>query len=198
MSTEPAAARTSDPTDAKIAERADALDIAAVLDGDRDVYARIVARHQQAVAAHLWRFTRDHGTLEELVQETFVQGYLSLASYQAKAPLRHWLMRIGTRVGYKHWKQAAQDRQRGLHSLEIQAEPADDDAAPQALEAAEQVHWLLAQLPPRDRLVLTLMYLEERSVHETAELTGWSRTMVKVQAHRARKKMQDLLEQQAK
>jgi RNA polymerase sigma-70 factor (ECF subfamily) len=53
----------------------------------------------------------------------------------------------------------------------------------------------LEQLPPRDRLVLTLLYLESRSVAEAAELAGWSESMVKVQAHRARQKLRALLEQ---
>jgi RNA polymerase sigma-70 factor (ECF subfamily) len=59
--------------------------------------------------------------------------------------------------------------------------------------AAEAVHETLAQLRPRDRLVLTLMYLEEHSVAEVADLTGWSETMVKVQAWRAKRKLRKLL-----
>ena len=43
-------------------------------------------------------------------------------------------------------------------------------------------------------ILLTLLYLEELSVADAAERTGWSRTMVKVQAHRARKKLRALLE----
>ena len=54
------------------------------------------------------------------------------------------------------------------------------------------LHGLLEELPPRDRLVLTLRYLEELSVEETAERTGWSRAMVKVQAWRAREKLKRL------
>ena len=61
----------------------------------------------------------------------------------------------------------------------------------QVADLGEQV---LSQLAPRDRLVLTLMYLEEQSVDEIAEATGWSRSMVKVQAWRARKRLKRLLE----
>ena len=68
----------------------------------------------------------------------------------------------------------------------------------QAEEAAELLHDLLGRLPPRDRLVLTLLYLEELTVAQAAERAGWSRTMVKVQAHRARKKLRALLEKTGK
>ncbi|MHC4546704.1 MAG: RNA polymerase sigma factor [Planctomycetota bacterium] len=58
--------------------------------------------------------------------------------------------------------------------------------------AAALVHRLLGQLPPRDRLVLTLRYLEECDVAETAQRTGWTKSMVKVQTWRARKKLEKL------
>ena len=54
---------------------------------------------------------------------------------------------------------------------------------------------MLEKLAPRDRLVLTLLYLESRSVAEAADLAGWSESMVKVQAHRARKRFRNLLEE---
>jgi RNA polymerase sigma-70 factor (ECF subfamily) len=63
-----------------------------------------------------------------------------------------------------------------------------------ASEAAQLVHLLLEKLPPRDRLVLTLLYLQGNSVEEAAQLAGWSRTMVKVQAFRARGKLKKLME----
>jgi RNA polymerase sigma-70 factor (ECF subfamily) len=70
----------------------------------------------------------------------------------------------------------------------------EPQAEPRPEEAGAIVHQVLAQLPPRDRLVLTLIYLQGCSVAETSDRTGWSQTMVKVQAHRARKKLKKLLE----
>ena len=48
-------------------------------------------------------------------------------------------------------------------------------------------------LSPDDRMVVTLTHLEERSVKETAELTGLSKANVKVRAFRARRKLRDIL-----
>ena len=61
-------------------------------------------------------------------------------------------------------------------------------------EACEWVQWGLRQLPEKDRLILTLLELEERSVAEIAALTGWSVSNVKVRAFRARKKLKTVLE----
>ncbi len=54
---------------------------------------------------------------------------------------------------------------------------------------------LLGQLSPQDRLLVTLLHLEERSVQEIHGLTGWSRAAIKVRAFRARAKMKKMLSQ---
>jgi RNA polymerase sigma factor (sigma-70 family) len=61
-------------------------------------------------------------------------------------------------------------------------------------EAAEVLHTLLNQLPPRDRLVLTLRFIEQCDIEETARRTGWTAALVKVQTHRAKQKLKRLLE----
>ena len=52
---------------------------------------------------------------------------------------------------------------------------------------------LLQRLEPDDRIVLALLSIEELSVAETADLTGWSVSKVKMRAHRARKALQRVL-----
>ena len=64
-----------------------------------------------------------------------------------------------------------------------------ESARADARAASEVVELLLGQLPAADRLVLTLLDLEGRPVAEIAELTGWSRTLVKVRAFRARRRL---------
>jgi len=61
--------------------------------------------------------------------------------------------------------------------------------------ARELAHKLLATLKPADRLVLTMMDMEGRSVAEVQAATGWSATLVKVRAFRARQKLKSLLAQ---
>ncbi len=171
----------------------DQADIRASLKGDGDAYARIVRRHQPAMALRMRRFTRDAAAMEELVQEVFVEAYFSLPRYKASAPFTHWINRIATRVGYRFWKR--RQNQPPMLALENWDGPAALDEPGQAREAAEELHGLLAKLPPRDRLVITLLHLEERSVAEAAKLADWTQTMVKVQAFRARKKLRRLLEE---
>lgn len=171
-------------------------EIQAVLSGDGSAYGRLISRHQPAISRYLWKFSRDPQVHEELVQTVFVEAYFQLRTFAGRSPLFHWLQVIATRVGYRYWRMRS--RQSNQVSLEQFHEPPQHveaaDAA-MASEAAAAVHASLSRLPPRDRLVLTLLHLEEKSIAEIAELTGWSKTMVKVQAYRARGKLAKLLKE---
>ena len=178
---------------------ADLEDIRQSCQGDPEAYRRLIERHQEHVGRILWRFSRDLRVHEELVQDAFVEAYLSLANYRGKAPLAHWLSRIATRVGYRYWKQTARQHRQETFSLKEWDKIVDETTEQtDASQAASLVHQMLAQLPPRDRLVLTLRYLEQCDVAETARRTGWTKTMVKVQASRARKKLEKLFVQSGK
>ena len=164
-----------------VVSSSDIEDIEEARQGDSDAYRRLIERHQDQVSRILWRFSRDRTVHEELVQDVFVEAYLSLHTYTGKAALEHWLARIATRVGYRYWKERARRREVRPFSVKeweraVGGNSAVEDFAPN--DAAELLHRLLEQLPPRDRLVLTLRYLEQCDVAETAERTGWTRTMV--------------------
>ncbi len=168
-------------------------DVRHCLDGDGEAFRRLVERHQRHISSLMWRFSRDPDIHEDLVQDVFVEAWRSLHSYRAHAPLEHWLSRIATRVGYRYWRR----REREKHVTKVPLDDCPELRAREELqpsEAGELLHRLLLELPPRDRLVMTLRYLEEHSVRRTAELTGWSQTMVKVQAWRARRKLRRLFE----
>jgi RNA polymerase sigma-70 factor (ECF subfamily) len=175
----------------------DGEDIRQTRQGDSDAYRRLIERHQAHVAKILWRFSRDRAIHEELVQDVFVEAYLSLNSFRGNAPFSHWLARIATRVGYRYWKEKARQKDVEPFSLAEWDQIADEREAIERIDAdqaAGLLHGLLEQLPPRDRLVLMLRYIEGCDVAETARRTGWTRTMVKVQALRARDKLKKLVE----
>jgi RNA polymerase sigma factor (sigma-70 family) len=177
-------------------ESSEAQEIRASLSGDGDAYEQLVRRHQGEIARYMRRFDRREEVCAELVQDVFVQAYFSLATFRWRAPFLHWLRRIATRVGYRYWKERKarasvfrlEDHERALN--------ASEHASPQ--EAAEFLDRLLGRLPPRDRVVLTLFYLEELAVGEICDLTGWTKTTVKVRLHRARAKIRALLEVERK
>jgi RNA polymerase sigma-70 factor, ECF subfamily len=171
----------------------DKADVDAVLAGDGERYERVIKRYQNYISKILWRFSRDRQVHEELVHDTFVEAYMSLGGYKAQSPLSAWLATIATRQGYKYWRDKSLQTAKPLPVEEWDL--LADTSSAQSLEpetVSEVLFRLLEQLPPRDRLILTVRYVEGCSVEEAADRCGWSRAMVKVQTWRAKNKLLQL------
>ncbi len=174
----------------------DARDVAATRAGDGEAYSRLVRRYQPEVAIQMRRFSRDRLVCEELVHDVFVEAYLSLHNYRGSAPWLHWLRKIAVRVGYRFWTRREMNRNVVQISDEDWQRLRGAVSAPgSAQEAADLVAALLERLPPSDRLVLTLLYLDECSMAEAAARAGWTITGAKLRAFRARNKLKHLIEQ---
>ena len=172
----------------------DQEDLRQCQDGDEAAYVRIVQRYEPIIARQMWRFTRDPLKLEELVQEVFVEAYMSLHSFEGTAPFEHWLRRIASRVGYRFWKHKARDNERREKQEQFHYETSLRNESITPTEAAEYLYQLLETLPTQERMVLTLLYFEGWDTQEIAEHMGWTRSLVKVRAFRARKKLKMKLE----
>ena len=166
--------------------------------GDEDAFVRLAAAYRPRLWATASRFARSRPELEDLVQELLLKLWRGLPGYRSDAPFEHWVMRVAVRGCYDFLRQNRRRRETE-RTVDPDARPEDADPADERerarREAWETVHLLLGRLDAKDRLVITLLDLEERGVRETAALTGWSESNVKVRAHRARKKMRALLEE---
>ncbi len=173
--------------------------IRASLAGDEGAYAALIEHYQERVTRLMWRFSHDLNTHEELVQEVFVQAYMSLSKFARKAPFEHWLCSIGTNIGYKFWKTQKRERDNKVNfetfDLVEARESSEDDS--QKHELADKLYEALAMLDTDDRLVLTLMYYEELEGREIAGRMGWSYTATRMRISRARKKLRALIEKHA-
>ena len=140
---------------------------------------------------------------EDLAQDIFLKMFTRLEQYQGNVPFPHWVSRIAVTTCIDQLR--AQKRRpefRWADLSEKESEVLDavlttegEVAANDALAARELVTKLLEQLKPEDRLVLQLLDLEQHSVAEVSELTGWNASLVKVRAFRARAKLKKLFEE---
>jgi RNA polymerase sigma-70 factor (ECF subfamily) len=81
----------------------------------------------------------------------------------------------------------------GLSRQPTRVEPASDAVLARSDES-RRVREVVAGLPPKDREVIVLFYLEHRGASEIAEMIGSSTNAVDVRLHRARQKLKVLLQ----
>jgi RNA polymerase sigma-70 factor (ECF subfamily) len=163
----------------------------ALMDQLYPLVARIVRRHATG---------RD--SPEDLCQEAFSRLFAQLHRFDPRQPLENWTARLTLNVCRNHWRHQA--RRPELHWEDLS--PTEQNLAEHLWNAdppssadlpPDDAHHLLLKiletLPADDRLVLTLLHLDDKSTEDIASLTGWSRTLVKVRAHRARAKLRRAL-----
>jgi len=186
-------------------ERSEAELIAAVLRGDRASFEPLVAKYSPRVFATARRYARRESEIEDIVQEVWLKAFDKLGSFRGEAPFEHWLMRMTVRTCYDFLRGHQRNREMAFSEI---SEPEEDwldrfvadpgSAAEEADAARTLVARVLEKLSPEARLVIQLLEIEDRSVKEIAELTGWSVPLVKVRAFRARAEMRKILARVAK
>jgi len=186
-------------------DKPDAELIADVIGGDVESFDPLVRKYSPRVFATARRYARRESEVEDIVQEVWTKAFQKLSSFRGDAPFEHWLMRLAVRTCFDFLRQHQRNREATFSDL------SDDEsdwlekffAAPeQVSEHAEAARALiekvLSQLSPAGRLIITLLEIEDRSVKEIAQLTGWSVPLVKVRAFRARAEMRKILAKVAK
>jgi RNA polymerase sigma-70 factor (ECF subfamily) len=138
---------------------------------------------------------------EDLAQEIYAKVFSRLDQYRGQVPLEHWVARVAVNTCLNalraqksrpewRWADLPEDEANALQAAMTGTEaPVGGELA-----ARELVGKLLDGLSAEDRLVISLLDLEEKSVAEVCQVTGWGSAMVKVRAFRARRKMRKHLE----
>src|SRR5579862_1145431 len=155
-------------------------------DAARELFQHLYPLVIKVVRSHLPRRTSE----DDLTQTVFMKVFANLNQYSGKAPLEHWVSRIAVNTCIKalraekvrpelRWADLSEDEEQMLDWLGT----SDDDLHPDRnLASRDLVEKLLAQLKPKDRLVINLMNLEGRTLEEVGQITGWSQAVIKVRA----------------
>ena len=148
--------------------------------------ARLVRAHRPARSAE-----------EDLCQMIFIKVMRKLSQFSGKVPLEHWVSRIAINTCINQIK--AEKARPELREADLSEEQAalvrnmaatEEELAPgQQIASRELVEQLMKALKPAERLVIDLLYLQQRSIAEIQKIAGWSGALVKVRAFRARQKM---------
>ena len=176
--------------------------VSAIVEGDPDSFRLLIERFRSKILRTASRFARNREELEDLSQDIFLKAWKGLPSFKNTAPFEHWLMRLAVRVCYDFLRKNRNRREKEVSKEAIDESgdrltaDAGENTDLRAEEAREVLNLALDALKPKERLILTLKELQNKSVKEVAGLTGWSESNVKVRAMRARNRLREILIEQ--
>lgn len=159
--------------------------------GEPQLFELLMRRHNRRLFRVALSIVADADEAEDVMQDTYLRAFSSLAQFAGQARFATWLVRIAIHEAL------ARRRRRGLPSDDGAERVLDDALGPAETAGAAEVGALIEgairRLPDPFRVVFVLRAVEQLSVQETAECLGIDEATVKTRAFRARALLRGLL-----
>ena len=159
------------------------------LHGDEGAYERCLIGLTTQLRAYVRARAGDVPWVDDVVQETLLLIHDARHTYDAQRSFAAWFYAIARHRLIDEFRRTARRRAREV-ATEVLPEPAGVAADPAERDSLEKA---LAQLPRRQRQIITAMKFEGESVRDVAVRTGMTESAVKVMAHRGYKLLRQLL-----
>lgn len=171
------------PTDAVLIEKC--------MNGQKDAFAEIVERYQHRIYFMSLTRMRDRFEAEDLAQETFIQAYRKLASYDPQRSFRNWLFTICTNLGKNRLRSRA--RRREVHNPNPEIKPALTQSPEHCrIDLMAALH----KIPEKLRVPLFLKHVEGFSYNEISAVMKIGTSAAKMRVKRGRDQLVKHLSEQ--
>lgn len=174
--------------------------VEAVLANRPGAFERLVREYQGLCWHVIQRMVRHPEDTRELCQEAFLRVHRYLHQYRFDSPLKSWVGQVAYSVARRHLErkrvplaEVAGDED-GLSLLDNLGDGTDLQAEHAGAEEERELHAAIEALPPLQRTILTLYYLEELPIGEIASITGIAEGSIKSHLFRSRQKLREMLE----
>ncbi len=168
----------------------DSIYIEKVLNGDIDAFQYFVHQYKNMAYNVAVSILKNEFDAKDAIQEAFVIAFRKLNSFKGKSKFSTWLCRIVINEAFKQAKGKTREPVKYQEVPDVQNEKLEQ--AFELIKEDQQKYFIdlaLQNLSSKEALALNLYYLEEYSVEEVSDLTGWSAANVKVILFRARRNM---------
>src|SRR5215467_3257059 len=188
-------------------EVTDAAVVAQVLAGDRDAFRVLVDRHSRSIFRVIYCMTGNQQDTEDLVQDTFLRAYKSLARFELRSSFTTWLYRIAvnrtldflnskkTQVTMKETYEIADNPEPDQgNQVQVAAEGPGPDRMLLSAEVKRKIAAAMGLLTPAERVAFTMRHMEGRSIEEISQALNLKVNAAKNSVFRAVQKLRQQLE----
>jgi len=165
-----------------------------VLEGDADSFRFIIKTYKDMAYSMAMSVVKDDLIAREVIQASFVLAYINLSSFKGKSKFSTWLYRIVINEAFKVKKKEGRNIIifGDLSVFNI----SESDDLTKKIDEDEQKYYInkaMEMLSSKESLILRLFYLEDNSIDDISDITGWTNSYIKVILHRARINMSRIL-----
>ena len=172
----------------------------AVLANRPGAFERLIREYQGLCWHIIYRMVRHPEDARDLCQDTFLRVHQCLHQYRYESALKSWIGRVAYTIALRHLQHkrialienTAEGDDYAL--VENISDDFDLESACADEETAQHLHAAIEALPPLQRTLLTLYYLEETTIPEIARITGLACGTIKSHLFRSRLRLRGALE----
>lgn len=166
-----------------------------VQDGDMKAFEELFEKYKYQAMRTAYLITGNKDLSEDILQEAFVQCYLSIKKLKKPEEFKSWFFRTLTRIAWRQGK-----REKKLMAVGERVEKTQKLESYNPIEAfhqdesAKELYQNIAKLEDKHRITLVLYYYNELSIKEISHMMGCLEGTVKSRLYMARKKLKKTLE----
>jgi RNA polymerase sigma-70 factor (ECF subfamily) len=162
-----------------------------VISGDKGMYELIVRRYNPYLYKIGRSYNYNHEDTEDLMQDTYVDAFKALATFESKANFKTWLSRIMLNNCYRKKEKFSYKNETSSEMNEnskpmFQHSNQDTGQLVNRNELNLIVEQTLQRIPENYRMVFSLREINDMSISETAELLSMNEANVKTSLSRAK------------
>ena len=172
--------------------------VSAAKRGDTQAFEGLFSRHKGRVLAVAQRIMNNREDAEEVLQETFHKVFLHLNKFEEKSRFSTWLTRIAMNEAFMLlrrrrgvFEDLSESTDEGVKSISetfVDGRPNPEESCSQR-EHTQLLTEAINRLGPRIRRAILLRDIEEKSIEETAQILGTTRSAVKARVFQGRRKL---------
>lgn len=171
------------------------LYIEKVLSGDSNAFRFIIKNYKDEAYSLALSVVKEEFAAKDVVQNAFIKAYTRLETFKGDAEFKTWFYRIVINEAFQSNRKQKSRPQSDTDISEADLSSGKSSTLSKMTEDHQRyyINAVLKELLPKYSLALQLFYLEEFSIDEITDITGWSDSNTKVILHRARNKMKEIL-----
>ena len=180
-----------------VAER-EQLPVSQARAGDPAAWDALFRRYQLPLYAYAFELIHDEQASLDIVQETFISAARNIDGLREDERLGSWLFGIAHQKCVQRWRKRIREEDT-LQEIAAASPEVEDDPADLLIRQEQESEFmeLLNQLPPPQRSVLLLHFLEDFSIEEISGITGAQPGTVKSRLHYAKRALRKLLDEKS-
>lgn len=159
--------------------------------GDRLAFEQLVEAHYEFIFRTACKWTGKKSDAEDIAQEVCIKLATAIRSFDGRSAFTSWLYRVTINM-VRDMQRSTTRRDKSIDAFSL-VHPEDDPGSQEESTTAREIWTAVSALPDKQREAIMLVYAEDMSHAEAAEIMGCKEATVSWHIHEAKKTLRGLL-----